>query len=64
MAKSDDIRSSGRLHFADDPNLDWDKCNVCGMRFKSWSKLWKHKTEHTPAEIDARTIGSLKHKKL
>lgn len=59
----DGNRSDERPLAADGANLDWDKCNLCGQRFPSWRKLWEHKSRHTQAEIDARTIGTLRYDK-
>jgi hypothetical protein len=45
----------------DGPALEWDRCTVGGKRFPTWPKLWAHKSGHSRAEVDARTIGNLRH---
>ena len=64
MAHDDNDRLGNPVFAENGRPLDRDKCNVCGESFLSWSKLWKHKTGHTPSEIDARTIGKLRHDRL
>jgi hypothetical protein len=56
----DGNRPEERSSSADVLCLDWDKCNLCGQRFPNWRQLSEHKSRHTRAEIDARTIGALR----
>jgi len=36
------------------PELDWNKCNVCGKHFLKWPKLREHKLRHRLPGADSR----------